>query len=304
MEGFNVLELLGQSKGDRDGRGYKEITLEIGEIAVTGENRYSMEEVEDLATGILMTGGIQQPLVLGKVDGEYILISGHRRMEALKKLIEEGREEYKRVPCRYREMTRTEAKIELLCGNTFNRKMTDHDLMVQAEEWKKVLEQAKREGILRIEKGKRIRDYVARILGESTGKIGTLNAIRENAAEEVKEEFRAGNIGITAAYTMSQLPEEAQREIMQDTAEAAEDQRAKEIQELVEKKKINRAEEEAKKESVSDTDTQEEEKEKAKKLHLLKMLEKYYIYLSGEEEELLEKILEDCKRRKREYALD
>lgn len=33
-------------------------------------------------------------------------------------------------------------------------------------------------------------------------------------------------------------------------------------------------------------------------------LEKYYIYLSNEEVELLEGMLEDCKRRKREYTLD
>ena len=34
------------------------------------------------------------------------------------------------------------------------------------------------------------------------------------------------------------------------------------------------------------------------------MLEKYYIYLSEEETGILERMLEDCKRRKREYALE
>ena len=36
----------------------------------------------------------------------------------------------------------------------------------------------------------------------------------------------------------------------------------------------------------------------------IKMLEKYYIYLSEEETGILERMLEDCKRRKREYALE
>lgn len=36
----------------------------------------------------------------------------------------------------------------------------------------------------------------------------------------------------------------------------------------------------------------------------VKMLEKYYIYLSEEETGILERMLEDCKRRKREYALE
>ena len=47
-----------------------------------------------------------------------------------------------------------------------------------------------------------------------------------------------------------------------------------------------------------------DEKGYAKRLHALKMLEKYYTFMSGEELELLERILEDCKRRKREYAMD
>ena len=55
---------------------------------------------------------------------------------------------------------------------------------------------------------------------------------------------------------------------------------------------------------MSDTDTTEEEKANAKKLHAVKMIEKYYIYLNDEEVGILERMLEDCKRRKREYALD
>ena len=68
--------------------------------------------------------------------------------------------------------------------------------------------------------------------------------------------------------------------------------------------KKNRREEEAKAQNMSDTDTTEEEKANAKKLHAVKMIEKYYIYLNDEEVGILERMLEDCKRRKREYALD
>ena len=70
------------------------------------------------------------------------------------------------------------------------------------------------------------------------------------------------------------------------------------------KKKRKTAEDIAKEQNVSDTDTSEEEKANAKKLHAVKMLEKYYIYLSEEETGILERMLEDCKRRKREYALE
>ena len=42
----------------------------------------------------------------------------------------------------------------------------------------------------------------------------------------------------------------------------------------------------------------------ARKLHVLKMLEKYYIYLNEEEVEILKGMVQDCKRRKQEYALE
>ena len=57
-------------------------------------------------------------------------------------------------------------------------------------------------------------------------------------------------------------------------------------------------------ETVSDTDTTEEEKENARKLHAVKMIEKYYTWLNDEEVGILEAMLEDCKRRKREYAIE
>lgn len=51
-----------------------------------------------------------------------------------------------------------------------------------------------------------------------------------------------------------------------------------------------------------DTATTEEEKQNAKKLHVLKMLEKYYTYLNDDDLRVLEAMLEDGKRRKREYG--
>ena len=89
---------------------------------------------------------------------------------------------------------------------------------------------------------------------------------------------------------------------------AGEDIKAQEIREMVDAKKGEEKEKcsiaEQKADQMSDTDTNEEEKENARRLHALKMLEKYYIYMSDEEVGILERMLEDCKRRKREYGLD
>ena len=123
--------------------------------------------------------------------------------------------------------------------------------------------------------------------------------------KEVKEQFEKGNMKITSAYETSRLSEDAQKEVAA-AVEAGADIKSEEIKQMSEEKKKKRktAEDIAKEQNVSDTDTSEEEKANAKKLHAVKMLEKYYIYLSEEETGILERMLEDCKRRKREYALE
>lgn len=93
-----------------------------------------------------------------------------------------------------------------------------------------------------------------------------------------------------------------------EIAQAAEDKGglgAEEIKAMAEEKRHRKTkEEETREASVSDTDTTEEEKENARKLHAVKMIEKYYTWLNDEEVGILERMLEDCKRRKREYAIE
>ena len=305
MGRFNILDLMNDKTREEINQGtaagFQEITLEYTDIVKTEHNSYTMEDLQELATGILM-GGLQEPLVLGLVDGKYLLSSGHRRLAAIEILVEEGHEEFKKVPCRYKVQSMIEFRMAILIGNTFNRKMTDFDLMNQARQWKEVLTQAKKEKVIILERGERIRDYVAEILKEPPEKIKQLQAIDNNATEAVKEEFKKGNLGTTAAYAASSLPEDKQEEIAEKAA-AGQDVKCDEIRQQTEKKKKDK-EEELKAASASDTDTTEEEKENARKLHALKMLEKYYIYLNDEEIGILERMLEDCKRRKREYAIE
>ena len=144
---FNIMDLMnGATRAAVEGvENYEEIRLNLEEIEVTKHNRYSMDELEELATSILMDG-LQEPLIIGRVNGKYLLSGGHRRREALKILKDEGHEEItKAIPCRFKDMTETQFRLSLLIGNTFNRKMTDYDLMNQAADWKEVLTQARKE---------------------------------------------------------------------------------------------------------------------------------------------------------------
>lgn len=63
-----------------------------------------------------------------------------------------------------------------------------------------------------------------------------MEQINNNLTPEAKEQFKAGNLGITAAYETSKLDEDEQNEIAQQAA-AGEDIRAKEIAAKVAEKK-------------------------------------------------------------------
>lgn len=322
---FNILDILNNATNiEARVEGYTEITIDYDKIKVTKYNKYSMGELEEMAAGIEMAGGLQQPCLLGRVNGEYWLCSGHRRHGALGILIAEGKTEYKEVPCIYKDMTELEFRINLLIGNTFNRQMTDYDKMIQAAEWKELLQQARAEGSFKPEKGKRTRDYIAKLMGEnSPSVIGELERINNNGTDKLKEQFKEGSINKTTAAIIS-IPDEEQDTIASSVA-AGENIRVEEIKELARQQKEAQTTIDKRTESVendidegkyekavlnqlqanvSDTDTKNNEKENTRKLHALKMLEKYYIYLNDEETNILENMLKDCKRRKREYAFD
>lgn len=321
--GFDIKKLMNAATSgvaETIEKDFKSIRMDYEKIIVTCHNKYSMSEIEDLAAGIEMAGGLHEPLILGRVNGEYWLASGHRRRAAVDLLVQGGKEDFRVIDCRYKDMTETEFRIHVLIGNAFNRHYTDYDKMMEAEEWKSVLKAAQKEKLLILEHGERVRDYVARVMGTSAAVIGDYNRINKNAAPEIKEQFKDGAIGVTAAAAASRLPDEQQKEIAGRVA-AGEDVKAQAIRDMVDAGKVEEttgntkdAKEEQSKEKrsiteqktaqMSDTDTNEEEKENARRLHILKMLEKYYIYMSDEEINILERILEDCKRRKREYSFE
>lgn len=57
---------------------YMEIWLSPYDVKPSESNFYSQENIEELADSFLAVGQ-QQPTVLGRVNGEFKIVSGHRR---------------------------------------------------------------------------------------------------------------------------------------------------------------------------------------------------------------------------------
>lgn len=238
MARWSFMELLNTESDQTD---YEEIYLSPYDVVPSESNFYSQENIEELADSILAVGQ-QQPTVLGRVDGEYRIISGHRRNLANIHNIECGAmpRDYK-VRYLYKDMSPAILELSLIVGNAFNRKLSPYEETEQAARLKSALIRARDEDGLEI-KGK-LRDVIADILQTSKTQVARMDKINSSLVPEAKEQFKEGNIGKSAAYEISKLPEVEQKEIA--AASANEKVAHKEIAERVKERKEIKAAEKA-----------------------------------------------------------
>lgn len=148
--------------------------------------------------------GLRQPLEVIPVEGKpdrYMLISGHRRWAACGILSACGESRFDYLPCLIRESHgKLDDRIALITANATARDLTDGERLAQYEALKDALTKKKAAGQL---EGK-VRDEVCRILGLSTGAAARLNVIASCENEFIKEQLKAGEIGLMEAYRGAQ----------------------------------------------------------------------------------------------------
>lgn len=246
---FNMMDLLNtRSKEipEINTTDFKRIKLNPYDVIPSQSNFYSQDNIEVLADTFLLVGQ-QQPTVLGRVNGEFKILSGHRRNLANILNIERGNKEYEQVEYLYKDMTEAMFELSLLIGNAFTRKLTPYEETEQAFRLKEALIKARDEDGLDIP-GK-LRNVIAELMNTSSTQIARMESINNNLVEEAKEQFKEGNLGMTAAYETSRLPEEKQKEIAEEAAKGKE----------VKPKDITTIVKETIKETVSVSDTNIEE---------------------------------------------
>lgn len=232
MAGFDINNLLNaKSKGaavpkdtqeTEQGKAFEVVMIDAEDLMPSKDNFYSTENIDELAVSIELVGRIEQNLVVKpKAHGKYKVIAGHRRRLAALKLVAEGKEEYRFVPCLIKKESDTiKDKLSLIFTNASARQLSDWEKVQQAKELKEVLteykkalqEENKDKPKEEREKMGRIRDIVAQMLNTSTTQIGRMEAIENNLSPEFKEELEKGNINISTAHELSRLDEEGQKE--------------------------------------------------------------------------------------------
>lgn len=179
--------------------------IEIDLLNADGKNFYSLDGIEDLAGNIELIG-LQQPLRVRPGPGVspgYTVISGHRRLAALQLLAEEGKTQFRSVPCIVERTEESDAmrELRLIYANSDTRRMSSADISKQAERVEALLYQLKNEGV---EFPGRMRDHVAEAVKVSKSKLARLKVIRKKLIPEMKEKWEAGMIPESSAYTLAQ----------------------------------------------------------------------------------------------------
>ena len=216
----DVSELDTFSGDNREQIEYISIDLIVSDPA----NFYELSAIDALAENIELIG-LQQPLrVRQNPDDEsmVIVVSGHRRMAALRKLVDDGREDLRDVPCIVDKSTGSAAmqELRLIYANSDTRVMKSADISKQVERIEKLLYQLKEEGF---EFPGRMRDHVAEVCKVSKTKIARLKMIREKLHENWQPAYQENKLNESVAYALSQLPVEDQLTIWSVVTETGKD---------------------------------------------------------------------------------
>lgn len=163
---------------------------------------YSIAGVETLADDIKLNGLLQFPLVRYMPGGKYMIISGHRRVAAIRLLAKEDPEQWKMIPVILDpDKDDTSAHIKLISANAVNRELSQGEIMKQTLKMYSLLtEQKKKENL-----PGRVRDMVAKKLNMSAGAVGEYMTIEQNLLLGIKEDFLKGGISKAVAVELSKL---------------------------------------------------------------------------------------------------
>ena len=180
-------------------------------------NFYELRDLDGLADNIA-TIGLQQPIrVRDGENGHAVIVSGHRRVAAIRKLVEDGRTDLREVPCIREKGDASPAlrELRLIYANSSTRALSSSEISQQVEKVRDLLYQLKEEGY---EFPGRMRDHVAEACKISKSKLARLDVIRKGLAPDIRKAYWDGpqskSLSEDAAYTLSRLSVDIQRQVV------------------------------------------------------------------------------------------
>lgn len=219
-----IMNFLQSQNIERNRQQEKQILyLDITELKASKENFYGIRDLETLKASIALKGLLQPLLVTEGEEGRYTVLGGGRRRQAIAELVNEGREDLRKVPCivsdtrlqgeetedqeEDREMKDLLSRLDIISANSFREK-TDWEKLEETVQIGSIIKDLKRLGKI---KGN-VREMQAELSGTTGTQIARYNAILNNLSEELTEAFKNNDFGISVAYELSRLTEEYQKQ--------------------------------------------------------------------------------------------
>ena len=213
---FDLSEMLKGAVSDLDTSREQIEYIPLEQIDKDPNNFYQLSNIDGLADNIA-TCGLQQPIRVRPHPDErkrYIIVSGHRRREAVEMLSQEDPEHWKTIPCIVERENVSPAlqQLRLIYANSSTRTLTSAELGEQAAQVEKLLYELKEQGY---EFPGRMRDHVAQAVQASKTKLARLKVIQDHLNGCWLPAYRADIIKEDTAYKLARLSTEDQRCIHQ-----------------------------------------------------------------------------------------
>jgi len=220
----------------------KSVEIPICDIEENEKNFYSVDNVEKLILSIRVGGFTNPLLVFQKADGKYKLLSGHRRLKAVKELVKMGSWGKDTVPCIIKDLDNVyfpdgreeitddeKEQFILIQQNDTNRDYTQEDLLEEVARKSALYESFKQKGVERILigqnpetgenvyqelSGKRTREIISENMNVSQATVSNIMKINKSGSELLKEKVAEGNVSIGTGKQIASLPVQKQEEII------------------------------------------------------------------------------------------
>lgn len=182
--------------------------IDVDRLTADERNFYRVDGTLEELTNSIALSGLQQPVVVTPEGDHYRILSGHRRTAAIRKLVEEGREDLRQVPCIVKP-ARSAAmeELELIMANATARQLTSAETAEQAERVERLLYRLKEEGL---DFPGRMREHVAAACNASAAKLARLKIIRERLIKPLAQAWKDGILSESAAYAVARMPDSLQ----------------------------------------------------------------------------------------------
>ncbi|MBU2701670.1 ParB family chromosome partitioning protein [Sporomusaceae bacterium BoRhaA] len=180
---------------------------------VTGDPEIEKQNEQLKAT--IEIYGVKQPLLVkAKENGKYSITAGERRYLACRRLVDEGKTEYKILPCIVEKpLSAEDEQIELIITN-HHRDKNLSEKIEEVHQLSELLQKKKDRG----EKiPGRLQDIIAECLNISKSEVGRLQQIDNNLQPELKEAIKKKELAMTPAVELSKLSPEDQKAVYEET---------------------------------------------------------------------------------------